>query len=115
MGKTEILCPHCNQERFKIETDKKTEQFKKMNGGIYHRPLLTRATETQWHEDPNRGLGVQCKCGRHFFLTDFGNPGVQYNIHTSLPDGQTIAVYCGKCGRSFVSPDLQCPTCGNQL
>ena len=40
MGKTEVICPHCTKEKFKIETHKKTEEFKKLKGEIYFRPTL---------------------------------------------------------------------------
>ncbi|MDH4213959.1 MAG: hypothetical protein OEV85_08575 [Candidatus Thorarchaeota archaeon] len=115
MGKSEIQCPFCNSEKYKIETHKKTEEFQKLKGGIYYLPTLTRVTEIRWDENPNKGLAVQCKCGRHFFLTGFGNPSSMFTIHTTLPDGHSFAAYCSKCGKSFVSSNMQCPTCGNQL
>ena len=115
MGKTEVICPHCSKEKFKIETHKKTEEFKKIKGGIYHRPALFPVAENEWVEDPNKCMGVQCKCGKHFFLNGFGNPHVSFEMTNSLPEGNTFATYCGKCGRAFTSPDMQCPTCGSQF
>lgn len=114
MGKTEVICPCCNKNKFKIETDKKTEEFKKVKGGTYYRSTLQLVSENNWVEDPNQGVGVQCKCGRHFFLTSFGNLDMAFEVSNSLPEGHTFAIYCDKCGRAFTSRDLKCPTCGDQ-
>jgi uncharacterized OB-fold protein len=115
VGKTEVICPYCNKEKFKVETHKKTELFKKVKGGIYYRPTLQPTSASDWVENPNNGVGVQCKCGRHFFLSNFGNPNVPFEMNTSLPEGHSFAAYCGTCGRAFDNPLMQCPTCGNQL
>ncbi|MHA1928686.1 MAG: hypothetical protein ACTSV2_08940 [Candidatus Thorarchaeota archaeon] len=114
MGKTEVICPNCSKKKFKVETHKKTEEFKKVKGGIYYRSTLQQISHGVWTEDPNKGVGVQCKCGLHFFLTNFGNLNMAFEISNSLPEGHTFAVYCDQCGRAFISPDLKCPTCGGQ-
>ena len=113
MGKYEMLCPFCGREKFKIITHKNTEEFKKLKGGNFYRPTLTRAENSQWNEDPNRGLGIQCKCGKYFFLTGFGDVSTKYTVHKTLPEGHSFVIYCDSCGKAFASKDLLCPTCGN--
>ncbi|MGY5865103.1 MAG: hypothetical protein RTV41_10920 [Candidatus Thorarchaeota archaeon] len=113
MGKTKVVCPHCNKQKIQIETRGNTV-FTNLKGGVW-RPLLTEISDlsdSEWIEDPNFGMGIQCKCGRHFFAyRDEGS----IQITVSLKQNQIATVYCHICKDAFVSSDLSCPTCGTQF
>ncbi|MHA2027248.1 MAG: hypothetical protein ACW98U_15210 [Candidatus Thorarchaeota archaeon] len=113
MGKTKVVCPHCNKQKIQIETGY-NNAFTKLKGGIW-RPLLTEISalsESEWFEDPNYGMGIQCKCGRHFFAYRDEN-SVQTSL--SLKHNQVATVYCHICRDAFVSSDLCCPSCETQF
>ncbi len=113
MKKSKIMCPHCSKQKFQIEIGY-NNAFKKLKGGIW-RPLLTEVSElseSALFENPDYGMAIQCKCGRHFFVYKDENsvqtsPSMNYN--------QSLAVYCYNCRDAFFSPDLCCPTCGTQF
>ena len=113
MGDTELVCPHCNSQKFKVSTDKNRDEFKKLKGGNYWKPLITEKGDDNWVEDPNEGIAVQCKCGRHFFIYDF-KASTPASSTTTMREGQSVAAFCPKCQAAFVGSDLTCPTCSQQ-
>jgi hypothetical protein len=113
MGKTKVVCPHCNKQKIQIET-RGNNEITNLKGGVW-RPLLTEISdlaENEWFEDPNYGVGIQCKCGRHFFAYRDEN---SVQISLDLRHNQLAAVYCHICKDAFVSHDLFCPTCRAQF
>ncbi|MHA2043908.1 MAG: hypothetical protein ACW99G_03900 [Candidatus Thorarchaeota archaeon] len=113
MGKTKVMCPHCNKQKFKVETEYKMDNFKSIKGGTW-RPLLTKISENEWFENPNSGVAIQCKCGRHFFLHNFTREDNSVQTSSSMKDNQSLAIYCINCKDAFLSPDLCCPSCETQ-
>ena len=115
MGKAEILCPHCGQEKIKIETHKKYGGLMKVKGCKMWRPLVSKVSETKWVEKSDKGIGIQCKCGKHFVLSKFTAEATDIELSTSLAEHQVFAVYCDICRTAFVDPNFECPSCGKQF
>ena len=113
MGDTEVICPHCNSAKFKVSTDKNRDEFKKLKGGDW-KPLLTNKGPDIWVDDPNEGIAVQCKCGKHFFVYDF-KANAPVTTTTVMRETQNTAAFCPKCQSAFVSSDMICPGCNSQF
>ena len=113
MGDTELICPHCNSVKYKVSTDNSKDEFKKLKGGNW-KPLLTNKGADNWVEDPNEGIAVQCKCGKHFFVYDF-KANLTVTAETAMREGQYVATFCQNCRSAFVSSDMVCPGCNHQF
>ncbi|MHA1907742.1 MAG: hypothetical protein ACW98Y_10650 [Candidatus Thorarchaeota archaeon] len=109
MGKREILCPHCNTQKFKIETDK-SGRLKNLKGGKW-KPLLKKVDSNHWVKNHDLGIVVLCKCGKHTFLYNFSATLDDLESSMTVPDGSSIPVYCSQCRIAFMHSELICPTC----
>lgn len=116
MGKTEIKCPHCNKQKYKIEikekVDKKGVRFTEINvkKGKWH-PVFTQVSPTEWMENWELGIGVKCKCEKTFFLYNLADES-KIDVQSDLVENIQFAAFCVPCRASFLSPDLICPSCG---
>jgi hypothetical protein len=111
LGKMEVVCPHCENHKYNLETDKKTGSFKKFKGGDWS-PLLTNLGEDDWVKDPEQGIAVKCKCRRHFFLYNIEHE--ELKVEDVLREGSYSVFYCQKCSLASVDSSMACPSCGKQ-
>ena len=113
MGKAELLCPHCNTAKFKIESDKKTGSLKKLKGGKWE-PLLTKINRNLWVKNNDLGIAILCKCGKYSFLHNFSVNLDDLKISVTMSDDRSLAIYCDTCKIAFSHSELICPTCGTE-
>ncbi|MHA2242198.1 MAG: hypothetical protein ACXACE_11390 [Candidatus Thorarchaeota archaeon] len=113
MGAQEVICPHCQKQKVKVDFDDKTGAFKKIKGGNWV-PTVAEQGAENWVQDPSLGIAVNCKCGKHYFIHSYQQNPVSYEVSNAIPTGQHHAVYCVSCTTSFIDPGMKCPSCGKQ-
>lgn len=112
--KQKVVCPHCVKEKHTIETHvvDGLETVKNTGKAKWH-PLLKKESEEVWQRDISIGLGIECKCGRTFFVFNVMNEN-SLKVSPELSDNLFSPAYCIQCRSAFVSQDLVCPTCNKK-
>ena len=107
--KEEVICPHCNKKKFKIDYSP-TDGIKKLNGIWYQ--LLRTTGPNEWEETWTAGITIACQCGRFFFVHGLDRENSVLEVVPHLQVNYTVAIFCNNCRRAFFDYNLICPTCG---